>query len=664
MPGFGARRAAVVLAGMVVVSAGLRFWGSLGFQRPWITPDETVYALLGRSLWQDGALEILGAPAPYFSLFYPALAGAPLTIDDLARALDVLAALQALVVSSAAFVVYAWGRGFLSEGLALAAAAVVLTPPLLAYSGFVMTESLAYPVGVLALAAIAGALREPTLVRQGLAVAAITAAVAVRLQFLVLVPVVVSAAVLAAVLARDGSVLRRLVPALGSFGLVAAGSVIWAAAGGSWRVFGGYEAVAEDPLGGRPLLPELAWHAAAVNLLVLGVPLLSTAVLLCSALSRGESDPRARAFLAVTGAYVPLLVLQVALFAARYVDHVAERYLIGVVPPLVLGLALWVARGTPRPRLLTAAVGGGAVALALAFPVRELIAASAAQDAFSGLALTRLGNEARTVWLIAALGSTALFLIVPRAAGFASMVAVGAGLAVFSVLATRELAGVTAEARHRTYAGADSTWIDAAAHAPVALFYTGERFWPSIWFDVFWNRRVAEVLRIPDAEVPGPLPQTVVYPRFDGLLFTFAGLRVEGRLLAAPSTITLAGEPIARLVQVDVQPGLTLWKADLPVRLLSWVRGTSPVGDFAGAVQVSVFACGPGRLELTLLGKEGLPVVVRRDGEEVARLEIPAGAVWNGAVPGPRDATRRSRCVYELESAGLVGSTRIEYVRR
>ena len=52
-----------------------------------------------------------------------------------------------------------------------------------------------------------------------------------------------------------------------------------------------------------------------------------------------------RAFLAVTAAYVVLLVAQVSLFAVEYLDHVSERYVVTALPLFVLGLCLWIVRG-------------------------------------------------------------------------------------------------------------------------------------------------------------------------------------------------------------------------------------------------------------------------------------------------------------------------------
>ena len=48
--------AGLVLIAMVVVSAGLRFWGAQSFTVPWIAPDEMVYGLLGQDLWEQAFL--------------------------------------------------------------------------------------------------------------------------------------------------------------------------------------------------------------------------------------------------------------------------------------------------------------------------------------------------------------------------------------------------------------------------------------------------------------------------------------------------------------------------------------------------------------------------------------------------------------------------------
>ena len=110
---------------------------------------------------------------------------------------------------------------------------------------------------------------------------------------------------------------------------------------------------------------------------------------------------------------------------------------------------------------------------------------------------------------------------------------------------------------------------------------------------------------------------------------------------------------------------MTLWNVESPVRVLLRVRGLQPNGDLYGgsSARIEVFGCGPGELQLTLLGKQGAPTTIWLDGQLLAERAIPPETVWRPSVPAPAAADGLGRCVYELDSEGLVGSTRIEFVR-
>ena len=133
-----------VLAVLVAVSTIVRAWAGLRVPTPWIAADEMIYAELGRSLWEDGQLSVLGADTPFYSLLHPALVGLPLALSDTATGYDVARVLQALAMSSTAVPVFFWGRRLMADGWALAAAALTLTIPGLVYSGLLMTETLGY----------------------------------------------------------------------------------------------------------------------------------------------------------------------------------------------------------------------------------------------------------------------------------------------------------------------------------------------------------------------------------------------------------------------------------------------------------------------------------------------------------------------------------------
>src|SRR5580765_4264427 len=133
------RRAWWALAALVVVSTALRAWAALNVPVPWIAPDEMVYALLGRGLWEHGSLDILGGPTPYYSLLTPLFAGFPLAAFGLDSGYDVLKVLQALAMSLAAVPVFLWARTLVTTRSSLLAAALAVAVPGLVYSGLVMT---------------------------------------------------------------------------------------------------------------------------------------------------------------------------------------------------------------------------------------------------------------------------------------------------------------------------------------------------------------------------------------------------------------------------------------------------------------------------------------------------------------------------------------------
>ena len=99
--------------------------------------------------------------------------------------------------------------------------------------------------------------------------------------------------------------------------------------------------------------------------------------------------------------------------------------------------------------------------------------------------------------------------------------------------------------------------------------------------------------------------------------------------------------------------------------MLQRVTGLRPNGDLYGgtSARIEVFACGPGQLQLTLLGKQGFATRIRSGGRTLAERAIPPQGVWRPSVPAPAGADGSGRCLYELQSDGLIGTTRIEFVR-
>jgi hypothetical protein len=647
---------------IVLLSTVVRTAVATSFAVPWIAPDEMIYGLVGESLWETGQLSVRGVEIPFYSLLTPALVGLPLALADVDTGIAAAQALQALAMSLVAVPVYIWGRRLVGVGWALSAASLAVLPPALWYGGLLMTEALFYPVVTLALLALARMLEEPTTARQGTFLLAVTAAAAVRLQALLLLPVLLLAVGLYAWFGRTTATVRKLAPILV---LVAAATIALLAAYASGRsdLLGAYGALAETTPSSTGGLTQFAWHGGAVVAMALGVPLLTTATLTVLAALGGEPDPAARAFLAVTSAYVTLLVVQVAAFAAGNLDHVSERYLITALPLLLLGLCTWIARGGPRRARVVVPVALAAGAALASLPASRVRLEILVHDSFTLLPLDELAEQGELAFRggLVALGVvvTAALLLLPRRLLPLIAVAVAVGFVALSAGAARDIDRFSHLERLRDVGSADPSWVDEARVSPVLLVDTGEQPWTAISRTTFHNRSIRRLARL--EEVPErALPQSPVSIRVDGALVDGRGMEVSGPYVVLPATTAVAGERVATTQPTEVAPGAALWRVDEPLRVVSRVGGMTPVGDFQRATVV-VYRCSGGALELTLLGKDGHPVRIKVNGFPWQTVEVAPGASWNGSIR-PLVAPGGLPCLFELESDGLVGSTRVEWV--
>jgi hypothetical protein len=656
------RRPALAVGVVVALSTAFRLAVASTLDVPWIAPDEMLYGLVGESLWETGQLSIRGIATPYYSLLTPLLVGLPLTLDDRETGLVLAQGLQALAMSLVAVPVYLWGKRLAGPGWALVAATLVVLPPALWYGGLLMTEALFYTTMAAALFALARMFETPTLERQGLFALLLSVAAAVRLQALLLLPALLVAAALYAWFERSTAILRRLALLLG---VVAVGTVTLAALAltGSGDLLGAYGALASSTPDSSSLLPQLSWHVAALVVMSLGLPLLATSTLVVLAALRGESDVRVRSFLSVTTAYLCLLTAQVSVFAVGYLDHVSERYLITALPPLLLGLVVWIARGAPRPLAVALPLGLVAVAVVATLPLARTGTARAAHDALTTLplaqALEPAGTELRLILVGCMLASAAAFVFLPRRLLPAAVGVLAVALVGISIATVREIDRLAALERAHDLGDAEPTWIDDAGGDSVLLFDTGELPSTAIARLTFWNRSIRELARLEDVPEQA-LPQVPVGIRRDGALTDPATAEVSAPYAVMPATIVLDGERVAESPPTEIAPGSVLWRVEEPLRLVSRRSGFSPIGDFREATVV-VYRCGPGRLEVTLLGKDGEPIVARVNGFPYDTFELEPPGSLNVAIRSI-GIIAGAPCVFELESAGLVGTTRVEWV--
>ena len=334
----------------------------------------------------------------------------------------------------------------------------------------------------------------------------------------------------------------------------------------------------------------------------------------------------------------------------------------------MLVLALWVARGVPRsaPWLQLSALAIAAPALLL--PVKRYAVQESALDAFSIIPLWRLREvtSASTLELVYPLSVAVvvgLAVFLPRRLRLVLPLTVALSLVSLSVLSTREIERLTLLDRAWVFDVGDPRWVDRAADGPVTFLQAGTTLSAGFWKHAFWNRRITSVAYLPDAGQVRPVVPTVVALPPSGVLRTAAGTGLDGTLLVSPTEMELIGERVAQAPRSTDLTGLTLWRVEPPARVNSWKSGVQPNGDILGEALVTVYACGPGHLEVTLLGKEGRPVEIRADGILQTRVTVPPDGSWTGSVPTPPDADGRRVCVFALNSPGLVGATRLEFVR-
>lgn len=636
---------------LVGVSTLLHWLAGRRFDGLWILPDEALYVGRAADLWNHGTIGVFHGTGAGYGLLYPMLLGFPLSVGDLETGYHSLKLLQALVVSLAAVPVAVWSRRLMPFGWGVVAAALTLASPVLLYSGLVMTEVLFYPLAALALYAIADAVEHATARSQLLAFAAIAATVLTRSQGVIFVGVFAAAVLLDAAFAREWRRLRRFWP----LWAITATAVVVAAAAPT--VFGSYSNVVR---GGYPVADGLELTVEHIGWAVVStgvVPAAALVVLAIDAVRGRERDASVRALVAVALSALVLVSLQVGFFAARFAPHLLERDLACLPPVLFLAFCVWLARARATRLVVAGSVAFGVLALVVLLPWDELVDIEALPDSFSLVTLYRLREHDPA--LIAggfALVLLAAFALLPVRWRVCLPVLVGVALVTTSVVAADNVASRIAYDRTHLV-GSPRDWIDRGSGGRrVAYVYDGEAYFNGVWQARAWNSSIDRVIALAPTRVPGPLQQEVRKVAPDG------EIGAPERYVAATDGHTFRGEAVAHADQIDADGGgTTLWRVDRPARLSTVIRGVQVNGDMTEPGQITVYDCGGGHLDLTLLPKETQIVVVELDGAVRLRERIAGLPSWTGSVPVPPSKKPRV-CRFTIGGQGLLGSTRIEFV--
>jgi hypothetical protein len=595
--------APVALVVMMVASVLVRVWLARSVKTPWILVDEFLYSEQAKSFAASAHYSIRGAASAIVSYLYPALISPAWWAESMHTTYSLAKGINAVLMTLAALPVYFWGIRFAPRRYALVAVGLTLLLPSFFYTGELMTENAFFPAFVTSVFAIALALERPTVLRQALMLVALLVTLAVRFQGLVLFAVLPTALLLKLLfdlLGRDGEPRARVVRnALVPFWPTAAALVL---GGGAYAAYkhhqglsvtsglGSYQVVTTGSYPFRAAARWTLYHFAELPLAFGYIPACAFLVLLGLALTCSRTFSTAeRSFLAVTTAATIWLVAEVGVFASRYSFRIEERNMFALAPLFLVALMLWLARGAPRPLLITLVALALPCALLVTVPLVSLINQSIFSDTFAFIPLLRLSQHfsdgvpfVKKLLIAGGVVGGLLFAFTPRR--FVAPVLVGS-IAVFLVLTSYSVHGAIRDYSRALAGGtgvlAEPTWVDdrSGGREVGALYgYSSDSFQEAetLWETEFWNRRLARVYTVGPHEPVGLAETPVTVDPVSGRLTASGSDRsVEEELADTRDLLTAAGTDLAGSLKA-VRPPFALYALKPPPRVESLVSGVYP----------------------------------------------------------------------------------------
>jgi hypothetical protein len=611
---------------MMLASVLGRVWLAEAVKTPWILIDEFLYSEQAKSFAANGNYWIRGAPSSIVSYLYPALIAPAWWADSMRTTYGLAKAINSVLMTLVAIPVYLWGVRIAPRRYVFAAVALTLLLPAFFYSGELMSENAFFPAFVTSAFAIALALERPTLFHQGLMLAAMLVTVAVRFQgivLLVVLPTAVLLKLLFDLLGREEGSRRRVVRnVLLPFWPTAATVAI---AGGAYAAhkhsqglgltsgLGNYQGVVT---GGYPIDAAARWtlyHFAELPLAFGYIPACAFLVLLGLALTRARTFSAAeRSFLAVTAGATIWLVPEVGTFASKYSLRIEERNMFALAPLFLLALSLWLARGAPRPPLITLVAVAVPAALLVTIPLVSLLNPSIFSDTFGLIPLLRLSERfsggipfVKKLLIAGGVVGGLVFVLTPRR--YVAPVLVGA-VGIFLVLTSYSVHGAIRDYARNLASGTGvldhPTWIDDRSDGrDVGVLYgnASDTFQEAVavWEAEFWNRRVDRVYTFGTAEPVG-LPETAVSVNPANGKLTTPGASNQRELTATHDFVSDPGTKLAGITR-DVQGPLALTEAEPPPRIASSSTGIYGDGWMGADASYTSFAGKPnGRVAVVL----------------------------------------------------------------
>ena len=580
----GRRRPALALAAIVCVGAAGYGAAAQLVSMPLVNPDELDYTLAARAL-ADGEWLSLRGQEYGFGPVYPTLLAPIIAVSgSVESAYPLFKFANALFFALSAVPIFFLARRLVSPWWSVGVAATSVAIPSSIYASLVMTESAAYLTFSIALLAVAHALERPSVSRQLAMLAAVGLAYATRAQFAVLVPAFLAAALLVwAVNARRPRLrdaLAKLWPTLGavSLGSAALAGRLVLTSSSAQDLLGGYGALWRhyDPGSAAKFV---VYHLAGWEIYLFVVPLVVMPIVVAELLRdarRGGASEGAfvSAFLTVNAG---MLVIAAAFASTPYgYSELHDRHLFYVAPLWLLGFAVWLSRGLPRP-LVSTAVG---VALALLLPailpfgliggniVFEEVPTALWSWAWS-VTQTTPHLDGRRILALTSVALTAAAVAVPRRFWPILPALVVTGLAVSSVFAWNREVDEPADLSATNEP--NRTWVDDAVPqgARVTKLYLASRRCReaestrhALFLTEFFNTSVDRVAGIGDS-TPDGLPVERVDARPGGRLMLTNGQPLVADYVVTLPEIQLTGRRIALGTSAD----LVLWETGGVVRV-------------------------------------------------------------------------------------------------
>jgi hypothetical protein len=588
--------------------------------------DELLYSEMAKGFASTGHFLIRGAPSGIGNVAYPALISPAWLFHPMSTTYGLAKAINAVLVTATVVPLYLWARRLVAPIYGLVAVGLVLLMPSLLYSGTLMTENAFLPAFVLAAFAMALALERPTLWRQLFAFGTILLATAVRYQGLVLLLVLPTAVLLKVVLELCAEIHPRRLRFLAmelrrywiSAALLAGAACLYvtlevvrgrALASG----LGAYQEVTRKNYSFGAARHWILLHFAELGLSVAILPAAAFLLLLGLAFVRGGTRTAAeRAFLAVTTAAIPWVVIEVAVFASGFSLRIEERYMFFLAPLVFLAFVLWLDRGLPRPFPLTLVAGAIPAGLLFALPLGSLLNISILSDTFGLIPFLRLSQrfvpggipEARHFMLAGGIAAALAFVMWPRH-GWPELL-FPAAVAAFLVLSSYAVEGALRDYSRSLRAAAGTlgspSWVDQrlgeGGDATFLLGTTSET-WPEtleLWQTQFWNRSLRSVFNLATPEpAGGPETAARVDPATGLIVSTTSGKPLRARNIVSSLSFGLDGRLIA------ARPPFALYRTRGPLRVAQETTGIYGDGWMGADAAYTRFAVGaPGRIEVTL----------------------------------------------------------------